>query len=537
MSQTIRRESCGYCGSTNNVCFYLDSFGKEISKCMTPNCAYNASTKVDTVTESTLSNLLTIGEYTDLPDRGISERVCIEFNYKVTVIKGQTWHIEHHYDLTGDLKAQKIRILPKKFCWRGESHNLRLGRGKESIVKDRAYIFESALDAMSAAEVIQDEAFTFFYLTGGAGKQTVYEITRNMNELLKYNEIVVCFDNDLAGNTEIKNVSKLFPIGKVKVIKLKYKDPNEYLQKQDSISLIDDLLNISPYIPVEIVSPTFEKVFSERPMGRPFPEKMLNNYVRGLKAGRLYMLLAGPKAGKSTLTRHWSLNWLKEDDSLKIAVAYLEEPVEDSALALIAMDNNKPYFEVEEKINEFKQNDKLIQTYKKYIESGRIKFLDASFMKLDGDDLLYNLEYFAELGYSIIILDHVSMITYDTLGNQSERKDIDILMKRLRQLAHKTQVSIIVVCHLKRPSKGMSWDQGREISMSDGRGSGVYEQVCDVMIAIERNQYDDSQKAQTKLKVLANRITGLTGYADVLYYMEDTGRLCTIEQIFKKDKL
>ncbi len=155
-------------------------------------------------------------------------------------------------------------------------------------------------------------------------------------------------------------------------------------------------------------------------------------------------------------------------------------------------------------------------------------------MKLEGSELKYTLEYLIQgLGCNLIILDHMTMITYDMGGENSERKDIDMLMKSLRESVHKTGASVVVVCHLKRPHFGKSWAEGREVNMTDARGSAAIEQLSDVMIALERNMIDDVSKNKTKVKVLKNRITGQTGYVDELHYVESTGRLMTLDSIFK----
>ncbi len=69
--------------------------------------------------------------------------------------------------------------------------------------------------------------------------------------------------------------------------------------------------------------------------------------------------------------------------------------------------------------------------------------------------------------------------------------------------------------------------------MTDLRGSAAFEQLCDIAIGLERNMLDDTEKCKTKTKVLANRITGKTGYTDTLYHDERTGRLITVSQLFK----
>jgi twinkle protein len=155
-------------------------------------------------------------------------------------------------------------------------------------------------------------------------------------------------------------------------------------------------------------------------------------------------------------------------------------------------------------------------------------------MELDGRELEYNINWLAQgLGCEIIVLDHLTMVTYDMGGETSERKDIDILMKGLRRLTKETNCSILNVCHLKRPSGQAGWDQGREISLTDLRGSAAIGQLSDAVIGLERNLQNESLKNKTLVKILKNRVKGSTGLADSLYYDELTGRLVTVDQLFK----
>src|SRR3990167_5540226 len=546
MATTNRRESCDYCGSSNNVCFWTDNYGKERSRCQTPNCEYNSNKNMSQNVTSFVTNtrytsminnnLITSGYFEGLEDRGISVDTCRAFNYQVLTLKGKKAHLENHYNKNGELCAQKVRLIPKEFYWQGNSNECVLGHAPFIIGAKEAIICEGAIDAMSLYEADIGEGTIkgdIFYLTGGAGSQTKSEIKRNYNILNKYEKLIFCFDSDDAGITALKDASRLFTPEKIYTIELRYHDPNEYLTLGTRDALLKDCLNYKQYVPSSIVLPTKAELLKKDTKGLSITFlPQLNGVIRGVKLGRIYTLLAGSGIGKSSFTRELGYELLNSNEDLKLGVAYLEEPVRLSGLGFIAIDNNLPLFELEEDPEVLKE--KFDISYEKYIRSGRVQFIDASFMSLNGDELLYNLQCLVKLGgCKLLILDHMSMITYDMGGEQGERKDIDILMKNLRKLAHDMNVSIINVCHLKRPFRGQSWDEGREVHMTDARGSAAIEQLSDVIIALERNMTDDIEKTKTKVKVLKNRITGLTGYVDNLYYIENTGSLVTVDKLLK----
>ena len=140
--------------------------------------------------------------------------------------------------------------------------------------------------------------------------------------------------------------------------------------------------------------------------------------------------------------------------------------------------------------------------------------------------ILSKLRYLAVVcGVECIVLDHISIVVsgLDEVA-ESERKTIDKLMIRLRSLVEETGVTVLAVVHLKRPEKGKSWNEGREPSLTDLRGSGSLEQLSDVVIALERNQQGDNSNL-SGIRILKNRPVGITGRAGMAVYVQKTGRL------------
>src|SRR6185312_15558410 len=110
-------------------------------------------------------------------------------------------------------------------------------------------------------------------------------------------------------------------------------------------------------------------------------------------------------------------------------------------------------------------------------------------------------------------------------SSEGERKDIDILMTRLRSLCEETGVGIIAIVHLKR-KQGTSFNEGGQVSLNDFRGSASLEQLSDNAWALERDQQaDDERRDISQVRVLKCRETGDTGEADALLYNREKGRL------------
>jgi twinkle protein len=104
-------------------------------------------------------------------------------------------------------------------------------------------------------------------------------------------------------------------------------------------------------------------------------------------------------------------------------------------------------------------------------------------------------------------------------------------MTELRTVVQKTGISLILVSHLKRPeTKGH--EEGAATSLAQLRGSGAIAQLSDMVIGLERNgQADDERERNTtKVRVLKNRFSGITGPACHLLYSLNTGRMLEIEE-------
>jgi len=115
----------------------------------------------------------------------------------------------------------------------------------------------------------------------------------------------------------------------------------------------------------------------------------------------------------------------------------------------------------------------------------------------------------------------------------NERRAIDVTMTKLRSLCESTNIALIVVSHLRRP-QGQGHEEGRDISVSDLRGSHSLVQLSDIVLGASRNQVGEAyERSRLQLKILKSRHTGMTGEVDRLLYDQNTGRLVVYEDTFE----
>jgi twinkle protein len=141
---------------------------------------------------------------------------------------------------------------------------------------------------------------------------------------------------------------------------------------------------------------------------------------------------------------------------------------------------------------------------------------------MDSDNLLGKIKYLVK-GYDCkwIFLDHLSIVVSGIQGDD-ERRLIDNTMTKLRSLVEETGCGMVLVSHLKRVDSGH--EEGGRVSLHHLRGSQAIAQLSDIVIGLERNQQSETISNETRVRVLKNRFSGMTGQCDTLYYSGDTGR-------------
>lgn len=555
---TFPRQACPECQSSNNLVRW-EYEDKTFERCMTPTCPKNKPVLFKPLSETNPYLIdplqrqqlvhrsittscgvegISHGEYRSA--RGISSETCL----KMGILTTQTdWIFEYN-------KCQKRRAQANKndMTWinYNKDHGLFGDSPQNEYDRTRPIIItEGEFDAAS----LVDLGLQAWSVAKGAGS-ALNEISQYINRLTEFKEIILFLDQDKEGQKASQDIlsSEDFPIEKVKIVQSRLKDANSYLwnnadncpmSDNDRQELYEIIENAVEYVPTGIITPTQEALLRPRKprLKTPFPG--LNKLVLGTSQsdGELWVILADPKIGKSTFTKKWIKETIDMHD-INVGGAYLEENTDSCALSFITQANEVPLESFKNDMSLISQED-FTRAYDKYIGSQKIKFIDLPFKQTSRMSFFNKLRFLIKKGYKLLIIDHITMLTYDMDEGENERKTIDILMKRLRELANQTGATIIVISHVKRPNVWKSKDKeetkARTVESTEARGSGVFEQVCDVMIALERNMQHESEAERNKLKikVLLNRITGQTGYADELYWIVNKGIMTTLEGIFK----
>jgi len=536
-SEAVSKGPCDDCGSSDACVEYSDGH----TYCFSCN-HYEPSSDSGSVSVPTASNGTRAKGLTNLSDaevraiksRKISQETCAKYGYVIHNGK----QVARYYK-ERRLSALHYRTHDKQFFWEGDQKGIELfGQHLWRKGGRKLTITEGELDCLSIAEVWKCK-WPVVSLPSGA-QSAVKAIRNNLEFIESFDEIVLAFDADSAGQQAVEKVVPLLPPGKVVVVDYPEgcKDASDTLVKVGHEAVQRMVWDAKPYRPDGIVHASslrdeivefYHKGYDGVQYDCPLP---LTNYMtNGYRKGELWTHTAGSGIGKSTIVTqivgYHLMNIPSCQESIgpcTIGHVALEENNKQTVLRYMSLDMNTPlHLGVPEGIDE-----------KDYVaafdrQSERLYEYDH-FGSLEADNLLSKLRYLA-VGCScdFIILDHISIAVSGMDQNEDERRTIDKLMTDLRSLVENTGVGIHIISHLRK-AHGKSHEEGGRVTLDDLRGSASIKQLSDCIIGYERDQQDPEDSNKTQVRVLKCRLTGRTGQSDVLEYDEDSGWLKVVSE-------
>ncbi len=522
-SHFVRHEPCPSCGSKNNLARYSDGH----AVCFSGGCDHYERASGEVIESKPKANrkLEMTGVVASIPDRRITEATCKKFG--VTVEYDTAGKIsKHHYPYydkdTGAQTGTKSRIVDSKaFYASGTFDNAGLF-GQQAFKGGGKYItiVEGEADALAVSEMFDGKWAVVSIRSGASG--AVKDIKQNLEWLESFENVVICFDSDKAGQEASRAVLDLFTPNKAKNVQLSAKDAGEMLKERNVQGFIKEWWNAKTYQPDGIIAglDTWDSIVAQEDIKSiPYPWSCLNDMTYGFREKELVTITSGSGMGKSQIVRELEHYLLGATDD-NIGILALEEDIPKTALGIMSIEANQTLH----LSREFSREDKKV-FWDKTLGTGRIYMFDH-WGSTNEDNLLSRIRYMAKgLDCKWIILDHLSIVVSDQ-ENGDERKAIDSIMTKLRQLVQETGVGLFLVSHLRRPS-GKAHEDGGQISLAELRGSAAIAQLSDMVIGLERDQQNKDAQVRntTTVRVLKNRYAGLTGAACYLYYDKDTGRM------------
>mgnify|MGYP003676234907 FL=1 len=528
------------CGSSNANATYPDDGHSWCYSCETYTSGEKSmqQTKIVPINNPTTSTLRSVGVVSDIPERKIKKETAQKYNAQVMRTSNIiTHHIYQYFDSDGNHIANKIRDVKGKKFW-SEGNLTSSGLFGEHIFGGTGKyitVCEGEIDAMSAYEMLGSKWPVVSIKNGAAS--ALQNCRDSFEYLNKFEQVVLCFDNDKPGREAALKVAELFDPNKCKIVQLELKDANEYLKTNQRKKFSDDWWNATTFTPAGIVnladlgSTLYDEKYCETV---EYPWQGLNEKTYGMRTGELVTFTSGAGMGKSSIIREL-MHHIMQVSKDNIGVLAMEESIRNTAFNLMSVEADARLY-IKEVRNKYTR-EQLTEWQDKTMGTGRFFAFDH-FGSISNDEILSKIRYMAKgLGCKWVILDHLSILVSGQ-EETDERKSIDILMTKLRSLVEGTNIGLLLVSHLRRPSGDRGHEDGREVSLSHLRGSASIAHLSDSVIALERNQQaaDEVEANTTVLRILKNRYTGDTGVCCHLFYDKETGRMTEVNNPFEENQ-
>jgi twinkle protein len=516
---SVNADNSAYCFSCQE---YIREYDMELQPTTNSNNEYE------------VKDYMKDSNYAEIIDRNISEQTCKKFG--VTVKMDNMGTITNHYypyhDTQGAKIATKTRYTKlKEFSIQGNTKNSGLF-GEHLFSKNKyCIITEGELDCLSAYQMMLKGTYHTPVVSIKNGISSAVKDIKTSLEWLENNfdNVIINFDNDEQGRVGAMKVAELFSPGKCKVMHLPegFKDASDCLTKNKIQIYNKTFWDAKVFAPDGIINANTLLDAVLKPITKSFvqyPFEGLNKITYGLRPSELVTFTAGSGLGKTQVMREVVHHIIKSTED-KIGLLMLEETPVITSKGLMSVEANQRLHLPDVHVSK----EEMKTYFDATVGTGRV-FMFDHFGSNSIDNIVSRVRFLAKgLDCKYIVIDHISIIVSDQ-QHGDERRALDEIMTRLRTLVQETGVSMIVVSHLRRP-EGKGHEEGASTSLSQLRGSASIGQLSDMVIGLERDAQNDDPDIRntTRIRVLKNRFSGITGPCCDLRYDIDTGRLTEVK--------
>lgn len=476
--------------------------------------------------------------------RGIRSDISKPFGVRYTYREEDGSVAATYYPCTKDSKlvGYKVRHHPKRFEAIGET-------GKDCDLfmqfkfpthKDAVVICAGEVDSLTLYQVLADNQSNKKYNSTAVVSPTIGEsgawrqVQAHYKFFEKHSKIVVCMDEDEAGRQAAEKICKVLPRGKVHIMRLRYKDCNEYLEKGKEQELVNDFWAAKPWTPsgVHASSTLYDAALNYTSVERlslpSFMSKVADMFGGGWVKNELSVIFAQTSQGKSLYVDSCVTHWVMNEPNEIVGVMSLEATKDKYATNIISR-----YLGVN--LNSMQGKDRLEYLSREDVKAKVQEFL----VDREGKDRFYVydsrgagieetkasiLEMIIQLGVTILVADPYS----DLMAGMSleEQESFVAWLKKL--ILEYPQLSVVLICHTRKLASG----QAGSLTESDIIGSSTVMKSAAQTISIERDKLHENPilRNVSKVTVHKNRHSSSTGLACEVYFDYKTGTLYEWEE-------
>ena len=512
-SELVSKGVCPDCGSTDACCLYDDGHTHCFSCGVT---VQGAGSHAPTWT-TRVAGLSALAELpSGLPNRKLGADIL--HRWRVGTTDNGRLLCFPYFDELGSMVAQKCRTADKEFHVKGSLKTaLLFGQQLWRDGGKRVIITEGEFDAISVDLALGTRWPVVSIPNGAQGARKA--LSAQLPWLNKFEEVVLCFDQDDPGREAIDDCVGLFPPGKAFIAVLPAKDASDMIQADQSALLVKALWDAKPYRPDGIVTVTdiMADCLKTPETGLPWCLPELSKATYGRRYGEAVALGAGTGVGKTTLLTQQIVYDIQEL-KLDVAVFAFEQSPAETVKRVCGMMDRRTYYIPDSGWTQ----DELVQSLSR-LQNGPQLYLYDHFGDADWDIVRERIRFLRhQHGVRIFYLDHLTALA----SGEGERERLETIMKELGSLVKELDCWMLFVSHLSTP-EGKSHEEGGRVTIRNFKGSRTIGFWSSFMIGMERDQQaDDPATANiTTLRILKDRYTGTsTGDTFNLNYSPDTGK-------------
>jgi KaiC/GvpD/RAD55 family RecA-like ATPase len=475
--------------------------------------------------------------------RGIDDSVYAKFGVRHAFAEDTGEVMEQYYPCTqeGQLVGYKVREVPKNFYSKGRTGadcelfmQFKFNRGGKYVI-----ITEGEIDALSAYQMLSEYNtnkgwdFETAVVSPTTGANSHKQIAGQFRFFDSFENIIISYDNDKAGQTATEQLLKVLPKGKVKIMPMRYKDANEYLEKDKLKEFISDFYEAKKQVPVGVLasSKLYDRIMGQTAVAKipfpPFMQKLNELFVGGMPLGHIVNIAADTGIGKTTLVNELIYYWIfNSPHTVGIVSMELDAGQYGEVLLSRHLEKKLALIESQDEKIAYLSTDRVIEKAKELTikEDG-----DSRFYLLDNrDGSIEEIqdtveELVSACGAKVIVLDPLQDIL-DGLSNEEQAE----FMKWAKGFIKSHGITFIFINHMRKTPAGQNGADSEQNIM----GSSTIIKSASANILLKRDKMAESEitRNSTEISVTKNRVCGLTGSAGFIYYDNATHTLHSLDE-------
>jgi twinkle protein len=406
----------------------------------------------------------------------------------------------------------KVRTLPEKgfYAKNGFKGDELFGMNMFTAgCSKKVTITEGELDALSAAQMLKSSYLNPVVSLPSANPSK--KLWDNCHDWLNsFDQIILSVDTDEAGNAVADKIAKMFPNKVYRVDHSRFKDANEFLQKNAGAEFKSAWWNAKKYTPENVLNTTeqFLSLYRDTPEHQYVPTgiQALDDKIMGLMQGHFTVIKAPTGIGKTEVMRYLEYNMLQR--KVPIASWHLEETKLRSLLGLVSYELNDNLTR-RDLIDEKQAEEQVVGAIKKLTKDE----LFYQFYLSDGqgaDDLIDQIRFFSQAaGCKFVFFEPIQDVVAG-LSEDSKEQMLADLSVRLSKLAAELNVGIITIAHTNENG--------------DPKYCKMIGQRASVIIDLQRDKEADTleERNTTYIRVEKNRPCSEEGAAGKMRFSTDT---------------